>query len=128
MRTPIQYALTYPKRLSGIGRRMDFSKRQNLTFEPPDPEKFPALTIARQVAKTGGTLGAVMNAANEVAVEAFVAGKINLHAICKVVDHTIRRHDVQAAPTMDDLLEADRWARVTAASMTDSVAAPTTTK
>jgi len=107
---------------------MDFSKRQNLTFEPPDPEKFPALTIARQVAKTGGTLGAVMNAANEVAVEAFVAGKINLHAICKVVDHTIRRHDVQAAPTMDDLLEADRWARVTAASMTDSVAAPTTTK
>jgi 1-deoxy-D-xylulose-5-phosphate reductoisomerase len=123
MRTPIQYALTYPRRLSGIGRRMDFSKRQALTFEPPDPEKFPALTIARQVAKTGGTLGAVMNAANEVAVEAFLAGKINLPAICGLVDHTIRRHQVQQSPTMDDLLEADRWARLTAASLVPSAAA-----
>jgi 1-deoxy-D-xylulose-5-phosphate reductoisomerase len=117
MRTPIQYALTYPRRLPGIGRRMNFAAPQSLHFEPPDPEKFPALTIAREVAKTGGTVGSVMNAANEVAVEAFLAGKINLQAICDLVGRTIRRHSVQPRPTMDDLLEADRWARVTASSV-----------
>src|SRR5438105_5207889 len=71
MRTPIQYALTYPERLPGIGRRLDFAKPQAFNFAPSDPEKFPALAIARDVAERGGTLGSVMNAANEVAVEAF---------------------------------------------------------
>ena len=117
MRTPIQYALTYPVRLPGIGRRMDFATPQALHFEPPDPSKFPALAVAREVAEKGGTLGAVMNAANEVAVEAFVAGKINFHAICDLVELTIRLHRVQPRPALDDLLQADRWARVTANSL-----------
>ena len=114
MRTPIQYALTYPDRLSGSGRRMDWSESVTLRFEPPDPAKFPALAIAYDVAARGGTLGAVMNAANETAVEAFVAGKIHFGGICDLVSRTIRRHRLETHPTMDDLLEADRWARSTA--------------
>jgi 1-deoxy-D-xylulose-5-phosphate reductoisomerase len=117
MRTPIQYALTYPDRLPGIGRRLDFARPQALRFEPPDPEKFPALAIARDVAKRGGTLGAVMNAANEVAVEAFLAGTIRLPAISRVVRLTIDQHRPTDRPTMDDLLAADRWARATTGSL-----------
>lgn len=114
MRTPIQYALTYPQRLPGVSRTMDLSKAFSLNFQPPDEERFPALRLARDVARTGGTLGAVMNAANEAAVSAFAAGKIAFGGIARAVEHTIEAHAVQAQPTMDDLLEADRWARRTA--------------
>jgi 1-deoxy-D-xylulose-5-phosphate reductoisomerase len=117
MRTPIQYALTYPDRLDGCSRRMDWSKRQVLNFEPPDMEKFASLSIAYEVAEKGGTLGAVMNAANEVAVEAFVSGKIAFGEIPEVVRLTIREHRLDRTPSMDDLIEADRWARVTANSL-----------
>ena len=117
MRTPIQYALTYPERREGCGKRMDWSRNVTLRFEPPDPRKFPALAVAYEVAEKGGTAGAVMNAANEVAVEAFMAGKIPFGGICEVVQLTIRRHTLQTHPTMDDLMEADRWARVTANSV-----------
>jgi 1-deoxy-D-xylulose-5-phosphate reductoisomerase len=117
MRTPIQYALTYPERKPGCGKRMDWGRSVNLRFEPPDPAKFPALAIAYEVAEKGGTLGAVMNAANEIAVEAFMAGKIPFGGICRAVELTIRRHTLEAKPTMDDLMEADRWARVTAESV-----------
>jgi 1-deoxy-D-xylulose-5-phosphate reductoisomerase len=114
MRTPIQYALTYPDRLPGCGRRMDWAKQVSLHFEPPDAEKFPALAIAYDVARRGGTLGAVMNAANEVAVESFLGGRIAFGRISDVVSLTIARHVFTASPTMDDLLEADRWARAAA--------------
>jgi 1-deoxy-D-xylulose-5-phosphate reductoisomerase len=114
MRTPIQYALTYPRRLPGCGRRMDWAKPVALSFQPPDAEKFPALAIAYDVAGRGGTLGAVMNAANEVAVESFLADSIAFSRISDVVSLTIRRHSVVASPSMDDLMEADRWARRTA--------------
>ena len=114
MRTPIQYALTYPDRLPGCARRMDWRKRVALNFEPPDAEKFPALAIAYDVARRGGTLGAVMNAANEVAVEAFLADKIGFGRISDLVSLTIRQHRLMPDPTMDDLLEADHWARRTA--------------
>ena len=117
MRTPIQYALTYPDRLPGIGRRMDWTKAVALTFEPPDVEKFPALAIAYDVARRGGTLGAVMNAANEVAVEAFLGSRIGFGRISDVVSLTIREHQFVASPAMDDLMEADRWARRTASSL-----------
>ena len=117
MKTPIQYALTYPDRLPGAGERMDWKKQVSLSFEPPDMEKFPALAIAYDVATRGGTLGAVMNAANEVAVEAFLTGKTTFGRICDLVSLTIRRHDNLAKPTMDDLMEADRWARRTAVSL-----------
>jgi 1-deoxy-D-xylulose-5-phosphate reductoisomerase len=119
MRTPIQYALTYPERKAGIGRTMNWADAFAMRFEPPDLEKFEALKIAYDVAERGGTLGAVMNAANEVAVEAFVAGKMTCGGISRAVRLTIDRHRVVPRPTMEDLLEADRWARQTARSMLD---------
>jgi 1-deoxy-D-xylulose-5-phosphate reductoisomerase len=111
MRTPIQYALTYPERAAGISRRLDLSGALGLTFHPPDLKRFPALGLARDVAKRGGTLGAVLNAANEAAVAAFVAGKIAFGQIARAVEHTIQAHRVQKNPSLDDLMEADRWAR-----------------
>jgi 1-deoxy-D-xylulose-5-phosphate reductoisomerase len=119
MRTPIQYAITYPERLPGISRTMDWRQRVSLNFEPPDLERFPALRVAYEVAKIGGTSGAVMNAANEVAVESFEAGKITFGEISRVVELTIRRHRVQKSPSLDDLLQADRWARTEAAQLVD---------
>ncbi|MBC7783209.1 MAG: 1-deoxy-D-xylulose-5-phosphate reductoisomerase [Burkholderiales bacterium] len=117
MKTPIQYALTYPDRLPGCSRCIDFSAMFALHFEPPDLVRFPAIEIAYDVARRKGTLGAVMNAANEVAVEWFLSGKIGLGMIARVVAATIRDHSVQAAPTLADLLEADRWARGRAAAI-----------
>ncbi len=116
MRTPIQYALTYPQRAAGCSRRMDWSKVQSLHFQPPDFVRFPALKLAYQVAEAGGTSGAVLNAANEVAVAAFMAGKIPFGEICGVVEYTISQHRIQTCPALDDLLEADRWARQAAES------------
>lgn len=111
MKTPIQYALTHPQRLNGISRRLDITEAFSLNFEPPDEEKFPALRLAYDVAEMGGTAGAVLNAANEVAVEAFLADKISFGRISAVVADTISSHRLQKRPTLDDLLEADRWAR-----------------
>jgi 1-deoxy-D-xylulose-5-phosphate reductoisomerase len=114
MRTPIQYALTYPQRREGIGRTLDLGRAFALTFEPPDFDKFPALRLAYDVAEKGGTAGAAFNAANEVAVEAFLAGNITFGEISAVVADTISCHRLQEWPTLDDLLEADRWARIQA--------------
>ena len=111
MRTPIQYALTYPHRAEGVSRRLDLTQAFKLTFEPPDFDRFPALRIAFDVAARGGTLGAVMNAANEAAVAAFTSGNIPFGEISRLVELTIAEHRLQAQPTLDDLLEADRWAR-----------------
>ena len=114
MRTPIQYALTYPDRLPGVSRKLDLSQSFSLNFHPPDFERFPALQLAHHVARVGGSLGAVLNAANETAVTAFVAGNIPFGGIARAVEHTIRSHAVQPTPTLDDLLKADQWARGTA--------------
>jgi 1-deoxy-D-xylulose-5-phosphate reductoisomerase len=114
MRTPIQFALTYPERAEGISRRLDLTQRFSLNFQPPDPQRFPALRIAYDVARRRGTLGAVMNAAKEAAVDAFIAGKLPFGMISRVVELTIERHDIRHEPTLEDLLEADRWARETA--------------
>ena len=116
MRTPIQYAFTYPDRAEGISRRLDLTKAFKLHFEPPDPERFPALRLAYDVARRGGTLGAVLNAANEAAVAAFCDGRICFGEIARLVEHTIAQHELQAQPTLDDLLKADRWARQTVES------------
>jgi 1-deoxy-D-xylulose-5-phosphate reductoisomerase len=87
------------------------SKAFALHFEPPDFERFPALRLAYDVAKKGGTAGAVLNAANEAAVAAFMAGQISFGEISRLVQLTIEAHRLQAAPSLDDLLAADRWAR-----------------
>jgi 1-deoxy-D-xylulose-5-phosphate reductoisomerase len=111
MRTPIQYALTYPHRLEGKGRKLDFTRAFSLRFEPPDFERFPALQMAYDVARLGGTAGVVLNAANEAAVEAFTSGKIRFGEISRRVRLTLNQHRVQPHPSVDDLLSADRWAR-----------------
>jgi 1-deoxy-D-xylulose-5-phosphate reductoisomerase len=114
MKTPIQYALTYPQRAAGCGRSMDWESVFSLNFKPPDMEKFPALRLAYSVAEAGGTAGAVLNAANEAAVAAFIAGQIPFGEICTVVERTIDAHGLQSHPTLDDLLSADQWARTKA--------------
>ncbi|HEY1629123.1 MAG TPA: 1-deoxy-D-xylulose-5-phosphate reductoisomerase, partial [Tepidisphaeraceae bacterium] len=114
MRTPIQYALTYPERKNGISRRLDLTGKFSLNFEPPDMQRFPALRLGFEVAKQRGTAGAALNAANEVAVAAFINGKIRFGMISRIVELTIRSHSLQPLPTLDDLLEADRQARAVA--------------
>jgi 1-deoxy-D-xylulose-5-phosphate reductoisomerase len=118
MRTPIQYALTYPERRAGRARRLNIGEPFNWTFQPPDPERFPALRLAYDVARMGGTAGAVLNAANEAAVAAFTIGEVPFGEISRLVELTIDRHRVrlQQNPTLSDLMEADRWARETVRS------------
>jgi 1-deoxy-D-xylulose-5-phosphate reductoisomerase len=111
---PIQYALTYPERVSSARVQTNFAKIRSLHFEEPDPERFPALTLARQAGEVGGTLPSVLNAANEVAVDAFCNGKINFPQISEVVARTMRRHEVIASPDLDQILAADAWARTAA--------------
>ncbi len=122
MRTPIQYALTWPERRDGIGRVMNFDEQFDLHFEPPDPQRFPALRLAYVAARAGGTMGAVMNAANETAVEAFVAGNLPFGGIWRVVELTMDGHCVESSPTLDDLLRADRESRQAAQSLLAEVA------
>ncbi len=111
MRTPIQYALTHPDRLDGCADRIDFSALRRLHFEPPDPDRFPALRLGVEVARKGGTAGAVFNAANEAAVDAFRAGNIRFGRIVELIEHVLGRHEVQPNPDLPTLLAADQWAR-----------------
>lgn len=111
MRLPIQYAMTWPERIDGISPRLDWSTSWNLTFEPPDEDAFPALGLGRECAAKGGSSGAVLNAANEVAVERFLAGDIaflDIPAACRAV---LDSHDYDPAPSLDELLQFDAWAR-----------------
>ena len=112
---PIQYALTYPERMPSERVQTNLAKIGSLTFEEPDPERFPALNLARRAAEAGGTLPAVLNAANEVAVEAFVNRKITFPQISETVHQTMDRHEVIAHPDLDQILQADAWARKDAA-------------
>jgi 1-deoxy-D-xylulose-5-phosphate reductoisomerase len=112
---PIQYALTYPDRAPSGRVQTDFAKLGTLTFEEPDAERFPALTLARRAGEVGGTLPAVLNAANEVAVAAFVNRKINFPQITETVRRTMEAHKVVSHPTLEQILEADTWARAEAA-------------
>jgi 1-deoxy-D-xylulose-5-phosphate reductoisomerase len=108
---PIQYALTYPRRVGSDRVQTNFAKLGVLTFEEPDQERFPALGLARTAGSRGGTMPAVFNAANEVAVEAFCNRSITFDQIPEVVSRTMARHDVLAAPTLQQIIEADAWAR-----------------
>jgi len=108
---PIQYALTYPDRVASNRVRTDLAQLGQLTFEQPDPERFPALKLARQAGEMGGTLPAVLNAANEVAVEAFLARRINFPQISELVARVMSRHTVVEHPDLPRILEADLWAR-----------------
>src|SRR5665213_2984342 len=112
---PIQYALTYPERAASDRVQTNFWKISTLTFEEPDVERFPAIELARRAGEAGGTLPAVLNAANEIAVEAFVNRKINFPQITETVRRTMDAHQTVAHPSLDQILEADTWARREAA-------------
>jgi 1-deoxy-D-xylulose-5-phosphate reductoisomerase len=112
---PIQYALTYPARAASDRVQTHFPKIGTLTFEEPDLERFPAVALARQAGETGGTLPAVLNAANEIAVEAFVNRKSNFPQITETVRRVMAAHRVVQHPELEQILEADAWARREAA-------------
>jgi 1-deoxy-D-xylulose-5-phosphate reductoisomerase len=111
MRMPIQYALSYPHRRPGCGQAMDWTQLSRLDFEPPDPKKFPSLSMAYEVIDAGGTAGAVFNAANEAAVEAFLARRIAFGRIFELVAEALAAADGGPAERLEDVLEADRRAR-----------------
>jgi len=111
MRLPIQYALTYPDRLESPARKIDWSQGCQLDWRPVDPERYPALELGFEVARRGGTCGAVLNAANEVAVELFLQGKIRLTEIATVCRSVLANHHYSPSPTLDELLRSDQWSR-----------------
>lgn len=111
MKLPIQYALTFPKRVDSPTLRMDWSQRMKLEMEPVDFERFPALLLGFEVARVGGTAGAVLNAANEAAVEQFLAGRIRFVDIASVCRDILNHHTFEATPSIQRLAEMDRWAR-----------------
>jgi 1-deoxy-D-xylulose-5-phosphate reductoisomerase len=108
---PIQYAVTWPDRVPNSLPPLDFGKLQKLEFAAPRLDAFPALNLARRAGETGGTLPAVMNAANEVAVSAFLDRRIAFPRIWQLVEEVMNRHASVANPTLDAILEADHWAR-----------------
>jgi 1-deoxy-D-xylulose-5-phosphate reductoisomerase len=111
MRYPIQYALTHPRRLPNTLPPTDLARIGTLTFENPDHEKFPSLRLAREAGRTGGTMPAVFNAANEVAVARFVDGQITFLQIFETVERVMGGHRAVASPPLDAILQADLWAR-----------------
>lgn len=111
MSIPIQHALTYPELLPNTLPGLDLAACSPLTFEKPDTEKFPCLSYAYEAGIAGGTLPAVLNAADEVAVEAFLAGKIKFLEISKVLRKVMDKHSLVTKPTLEDIFSADEWAR-----------------
>jgi 1-deoxy-D-xylulose-5-phosphate reductoisomerase len=112
MRLPIQYALSYPDRLSNPGLpRVDWDKLKELTFEPPDFDAFPCLKLAIEAGKTGGTSPTVLCAADEVAIDMFLQGKIGFTDIPRLVSQVIKDHSPIAASSVENILMADSWAR-----------------
>lgn len=111
MRAPIAYAIAYPERVKSGILRLDLAKVMNLTFEEPDRKRFPCLDLAYKALEEGGSLPAVLNAANEIAVSAFIDSKIKFLDIPKIVQRTMDAHDVFSFSAIEDVLEADRWAR-----------------
>jgi 1-deoxy-D-xylulose-5-phosphate reductoisomerase len=111
MRLPIQYALLYPLRYDSGLPRVDILQVGTLDFCAPDVDKFPALRIARESARVGGTMPAVMNAADEIAVQMFLDRKIGFLDIARLVERVMSAHNSTEHPTLDDILAADDWAR-----------------
>ena len=111
---PIQYAVTWPERVPNTLPPLDFSKLSKLGFSTPRYDDFPALNLARRAGETGGTLPAVMNAANEMAVAAFLDQKVRFPEIWRIVEQVMNRHTPVAHPNLDAILRADQWARAQA--------------
>ena len=117
MRLPILYAMSWPERLPTGGRRLDFMQMNALTFEQPDNDRFPGLRLAYDALAAGGSMSAVLNGANEVAVDAFLHEKIPFGAIARLVEETMQAVPVIAHPTLEQVFECDRAARQKAAAL-----------
>lgn len=111
MKLPIQYAFSYPERWSGVADEVDWSQAFHLEFEPPDYERFGALRLGMEAASRGGTTGAVLNAANEAAVAAFLAGELAFTEIVAACRGVLEHHNFESSPSLETLLKLDRWAR-----------------
>ena len=111
MKLPIQYALTWPERREGVAEKLDWSRALRLDFEPPDLERFGALRLGLEAARAGGTAGAVLSAANEAAVESFLAGDLSFCDIVPACQRVLKEHDFDPNPNLDQLLALDDWAR-----------------
>jgi 1-deoxy-D-xylulose-5-phosphate reductoisomerase len=121
MKLPIAYALFYPERVSGDFGRLNLTDVAKMTFSKPDFEKFPLLKLAYKVAEIGGTAPAVYNAANEIAVEAFLNEALDFWRIPDIIINAIDKHDAVKNPSLEDILAADKWARETAAKFEKAV-------
>jgi len=117
MRTPIAHALGWPDRIASGVQSLDLVTAGRLDFEAPDGARFPALGLARSAAEAGGTAPAALNAANEVAVGAFLAGRLGFVEIPRVIEAVLERHRGRPAATLEEVLDTDRWARDLADSM-----------
>jgi 1-deoxy-D-xylulose-5-phosphate reductoisomerase len=117
MRLPIQHALLYPRRSSSPVRRLDFTKLMMLEFDRPDFKRFPCLELALEAGRTAGTMPALMNAANETAVHAFLIGEIKFIAIPRIIEKVMAAHTVQKKPAVKDILAADVEGRRTATEL-----------
>ena len=111
MRLPIQYALEYPNRLPGVAKRIDWEHHLNLEFYPPSERQMEAINLGLECAKAGGSAGAVLNAANEAAVEAFLEGELHFTEIVPACRSVLESHSFEANPTLAQLIELDEWAR-----------------
>jgi len=125
MRMPIQYALTYPDRSEAPVPKIDWAKARTWEFLPPDFDKFPLLKLAYQCQETGGSATCTLNAADEIAVEAFLQGTIGFLSIYEVVSETLARMPVRNPQTISDILEIDRESRVLANDQVKTRAART---
>ncbi len=117
MRTPISYAMRYPERLPLDLPSLDLTEIGTLSFCKPDHDRFPCLNLGYESLRTGGTMPATMNAANEIAVDAFLNGGIRFTEIAEVIRQTMDAHAPKTVATLEDALEADRWAREKAESL-----------
>jgi 1-deoxy-D-xylulose-5-phosphate reductoisomerase len=111
MKLPIHYALTWPARRASIAAKMDWSQAMHLQFDPPDFERFAALDLGLEAARSGGTAGAVLNGANEAAVAAFLAGELGFQEIVPACRSILEHHNFDPDPSLEDVLRLDRWAR-----------------
>jgi 1-deoxy-D-xylulose-5-phosphate reductoisomerase len=111
MRLPIQYACSYPERWDGGLPSLDLTRAARLEFLPPDLTRFPCLALAYRALKAGGTLAVVLNAANEVAVEEFLDGKLGFTAISRVIERTLDAHRIEPVESLPAVRRVDAWAR-----------------
>jgi len=122
MRLPLLYSLSYPDRISTDWPRLDLVKSGNLTFREPDHQKYPCMQLAYAAGRAGGTMPAVLNAANEQVVELFLKGKVSFLEIAAIIEKICDRHtkDHTSTPNLEDILHADQWARESVVAMAGS--------